>query len=304
VTSVLVVGAGAIGGYVAAVLAHHGASVTVAARGRTLAAIGESGLRIEGGPDACAAAVTAVEEPPDDAAFDVILLATKARDTTDAVTLAASAIGTTTPVVVLQNGVGRGAAVSELVGSDVGLDGIVYLEARMDEPGVVTYLSGARRFEIGDPTRPSPERAEPVASLLAGHGLRAVASADPVTAAWRKMVLVCTANAMTGATRTMFGDLVRDGNGRRVATNLLREATAVARAAGARLGPDFPQESIDFLTDIGPALRSSMLHDIERGRPTEIDVLNGEITRLGAELGVPTPSHDVMQLVIGGVSHT
>jgi 2-dehydropantoate 2-reductase len=304
VTRVLVVGAGAIGGYAAAVLAHHGASVTVAARGRTLVAIRESGLRIEGGPDACAAAVTAVERPPGDAVFDVVLLATKASDTTDAVALAASAIGTTTPVVVLQNGVGRGAAVSELVGSDVGLDGVVYLEARMDEPGVVTYLSGARRFEIGDPTQPPPGRAEPVASLLAEHGLGAVASVDPVTAAWRKMVLVCTANAMTGATRTMFGDLIRDDNGRRVATNLLHEATAVARAAGARLGPDFPQECIDFLTDIGPALRSSMLHDIERGRPTEIDVLNGEIARLGAELGVPTPSHDVMQLVIGGVSHT
>jgi 2-dehydropantoate 2-reductase len=304
VTSVLVVGAGAIGGYAAAVLAHHGASVTVAARGRTLAAIRETGLRIDGGPDACTAEVIAVEEPPVDAGFDIVLLATKARDTTDAVSLAASAIGTTTPVVVLQNGVGRGAAVSELVGADVGLDGIVYLEARMDEPAVVTYLSGARRFEIGDPTRPAPERAEPVAALLARHGLGAVASTDPVTAAWRKMVLVCTANAMTGATRTRFGDLIQDVNGKRVATSLLREGTAVARAAGAQLGPEFPGECMDFLTEIGPALRSSMLHDIERGRPTEIDVLNGEIARLGAELGVPTPSHDVMRLVIGGVSHT
>jgi 2-dehydropantoate 2-reductase len=303
VTRVLVVGVGAIGGYAAAVLADHGASVTVVARGRTLAAVRESGLRIVGGPDACTVRVEAVETPSSDAAFDLVLIATKSTDTADAVALAAPAIGPTTPVVALQNGVGRGAAVSDLVGADVGLDGIVYLEARMDQPGVVSYLSGARRFEIGDPTRAAGERAEPVAALLVGHGLGAVASADPVTAAWRKMVLVCTANAMTGATRTMFGDLISDANGRQVTTNLLREGTAVARAAGARLGPDFPQECLDFLVEIGPELRSSMLHDIERGRPTEIDVLNGEMARLGAELGVPTPSHDVMRLVIGGVSH-
>lgn len=301
-TNVLVIGPGAIGGYVAAVLADHDASVTVVARSETLAAIQEHGLRIVGGPDECTVQVEAVAQVPPDAAFDLVLIATKAADTADAVAAAAPAITAATPVVALQNGVGRGASVSRLAGLDVGLDGVVYLEARMDTPGEVTYLSGARRFEIGDPARPESDRAEKVAQLLAAHGLGAVASADPVTAAWRKMVLVCTANAMTGATRTMFGDLIREDLGRRVATALLREGADVARAAGAQLGPDFAQECMDFLVEIGPALRSSMLHDIERGRRTEIDVLNGEISRLGAELGVSTPSHDVMHLVIGGVS--
>jgi 2-dehydropantoate 2-reductase len=140
-----------------------------------------------------------------------------------------------------------------------------------------------------------------VADLLQRYGLGAVASVDPVSAAWKKMVLVSTANSMTGATRTSFGDLISDKVGRTVALNLLEEGAAVARAAGASLGPDFAEESFQFLVGIGPQLRSSMLHDIERGRPTEVGILNGEVVRQGEALGVPTPSHHVMLLVIGGV---
>jgi 2-dehydropantoate 2-reductase len=300
VSGFLVVGAGAIGGYVAAVLASHGAEVDLLARGRTLDVVRDQGLRIDGGPDACTAEVTAIEAVSS-GSYDAVLVATKAQDTAAAVAAIGGALDSVELIVALQNGVGRGGAVSELVGRDVGLDGVVYLEARMEEPGVVTFLSGARRFELGDPSLPSTERAEPLAELLQAHGLHAVASADPVTAAWRKMILVATANSMTGATRTRFGDLIAHPDGRRVAINLLEEGAAVARAAGARLDVGFVDEAFQFLVGVGPELRSSMLHDVERGRPTEVAYLNGEIVRQGTTNGVPTPSHAVMQLAIGGI---
>lgn len=298
----LVVGLGAIGGYAAAVLSAHGADVSVLARGRTLEVVRRDGLRIAGGPDEVTVHPTVLETLDDAAEFDVVLLATKAPDTADVVATFRQHLAADGVVVALQNGVGRGSAVSELLGRDAGLDGVVYLEARMEEPGVVTFLSGARRFELGDPSRPADARAEPLAELLRSAGLNAVASPDPHSAAWRKMVLVATANSMTGATRAMFGDLITDDRGRAVARALLAEGSAVAAADGADLGPDFATEAFDFLVDVGPGLRSSMLHDVERGRRTEVDTLNGEIVRRGQALGVETPSHAVMQLVIGGVA--
>ncbi|WP_229052117.1 ketopantoate reductase family protein [Aeromicrobium sp. Leaf350] len=298
---ILVVGLGAIGGYAAAVLAAGGADVSVLARGRTLDAVRAGGLRITGGPDEVTAHPVVLDRLDDSGTFDVVLVATKAHDTADAVAAAADHLAEDGVVVALQNGVGRGAAVSDLLGRDAGLDGVVYLEARMEEPGVVSFLSGARRFELGDPTHGADERAEPLAQLLRDAGLNAVASPDPHTAAWKKMVLVSTANSMTGATRAMFGDLIADDAGRAVAQALLAEGAAVAAADGADLGTDFATEAFDFLVDVGPSLRSSMLHDVERGRRTEVDALNGEVVRRGEALGVATPSHRVMQLVIGGV---
>ncbi len=301
-TRLLVVGLGAIGGYAAPVLSAHGADVHVLARGRTLDVVRREGLRITGGPDAVTAHPTVWGDLDDAGPFDVVLIATKAHDTAAAVAAVRDHLAPDPLVLALQNGVGRGAVVSSLLGRDVGLDGVVYLEARMEEPGVVTFLSGARRFEIGDPTHDVAQRAEPLARVLSASGLHAVASADPHTAAWRKLVLVATANSMTGATRERFGALIADDEGREVARTLLAEGVAVAAADGADLGPDFATEAFDFLVEVGPSLRSSMLHDVERGRRTEVDALNGDVVRRGAALGVPTPAHRVMHLVLGGVS--
>lgn len=169
----------------------------------------------------------------------------------------------------------------------------------MVAPGTVSYLSGARRVEIGDAVRPVQERAEPVAEFLSGHGFQAIASRDPLTAAWRKLVLVSTANALTAATRKPFGDVISGVTGRSVASTMMREAVEVARKDGAELAPGHAEEAMAFLTELGPSLRSSMLHDVERGRPTEVDFLNGEVVRRGREHSTATPLHELAWLVLG-----
>jgi 2-dehydropantoate 2-reductase len=296
---VLVVGAGGMGGYFAAVLSAGGADVTLLSRGENAAAMHEHGLRIENGPDAVTVRPTVVEGLAGVAPFDLVLVATKAHDTEAAVGATIARLADRGAMVALQNGVGRGAEISALAGRDVGLDGVIYLEARLVAPGVVRYFSGARRVEIGDPTHPSDHRAEAVAAFISQHGFTAVASADPVTAAWRKLVLVSTANAVTAATRKPFGEIVGGEVGRSVAAALLSEATAVAVADGAALPDDFVSASLAFLIELGPQLRSSMLHDVERGRRTEVDALNGEVVRRARRHAIPTPSHELAWLVIG-----
>jgi 2-dehydropantoate 2-reductase len=134
---------------------------------------------------------------------------------------------------------------------------------------------------------------------LTDHGYQATASRDPLTAAWRKLVLVATANALTAATRKPFGDIVAGVTGQSVASAMLREAVTVARRDGAKLDPGHAEEAFAFLTELGPSLRSSMLHDVERGRPTEVDFLNGEIVRRGREHATATPLHELAWLVLG-----
>lgn len=296
---VLIIGAGGIGGYFTAVLHAGGADVTLLARGEGARAIRERGLRIENGPDAVHVRPKVVQRLGRGKPFDLVLVATKAPDTVSALTPAVKRLAPKGVVVALQNGLARGQAVSEVAGREVGLDGVVYMEARLVAPWKVHFFSGARRVEIGDLARPVGERAEPVAEFLTSHGFHAVASPDPLTAAWRKLVLVSTANALTAATRKPFGEIISSTTGRSVASAMLREAVTVARKDGAKLPPRFAQEALTFLTELGPSLRSSMLHDVERGRRTEVDFLNGEIVRQGREHSTPTPLHELAWLVLG-----
>ena len=296
---VLIIGAGGIGGYFAAVLHARGADVTILARGANAQAIREAGLRIENGPDEVHVMPRVIERLDPGESFDLVLVATKTPDTSAALAPAAKRLASTGAVVALQNGLGRGAAMSAVVGREVGLDGVVYLEARLVAPGTVRYFSGARRVEIGDPNRPVEERAQPVAEFLTNHGFQAAASSDPLTAAWRKLVLVATANALTATTRKPFGEIISGATGRSVASAMLSEAVTVARKDGAKLAPGHAEEALTFLTELGPSLRSSMLHDVERGRPTEVDFLNGEVVRRGREHSTPTPLHELAWLVLG-----
>jgi 2-dehydropantoate 2-reductase len=299
VRKVLVVGAGGIGGYVAAVLSAGGANITLLARGQNLAAIRENGLRIEGGPDQVLTWPTATSELGAQDRFDLVLLATKNYDTDIAVKEFLPALAADGQVLVLQNGLDRASYVSSLIGRDAALEGVVYLEARLEAPGVVWYFSGPRRFEIGDTSSKGGERSEAVAEELRGFGLNAVASPDARTAAWRKVVLVATANSLTAATRMPFGSILEQESGLVTAERLLQEAVLVARADGADLAMTYAADAMKLLRELGPTLRSSMLHDVERGRPTEVDFLNGEIVRRGRSHGIPAPLHELMWLILG-----
>ena len=136
----LVVGTGAIGGYVASVLARHDLDVTVLTRGANLAAIRSDGVRIEGGPDAGVGRPLALEDVSDQEPYDVVLVATKAPDTAAAVAALGDRLAPDGVVVALQNGVGRGAHVSALLGRDAGL-----------ERDPQRLRGDRRRLERGDP---------------------------------------------------------------------------------------------------------------------------------------------------------
>lgn len=292
---VLVVGAGAIGGYFGALLTRSGADVAMMAReGRDTSYL-SSGYRILDGPDEGTYFPRAWTKGAD-AGPDLVLLAVKTYDTDAACRTLEPLIGRGSTVLVLQNGVERAEAVRDTLGADCAVAGVVYLESVLDAPGRVRYLSGARKIVLGGP---SPDRVRQVAALLERAEIAHEVPEQFRPAEWRKLALVSAANGLTAITKGRFGDILDAPYGHGVVWQILDEAASAARAEGVELGEAFADDGLAFLTELGPALRSSMLRDVEQGRRTEVDALNGEVVRRADRAGVPAPTNRMVALVLG-----
>jgi 2-dehydropantoate 2-reductase len=295
---VLVAGSGAIGGYFGALLVRGGHRVTMLARGPHLAALRADGLRIAGGPDEGAVAVESVEDLSEAPAPDLVLFAVKTYDTTAVAEALRPRLHDDSIVLGLQNGVDRAEAIGEIVGGDRVLAGTVFMESVLEAPGVVRYLSGARRIVFGEPHGVASDRVRRVHEVLLDAGINAEAPGDVRPQLWTKYALVCAANALTALTRRPFGGLLQAPGGRQVITDLIAEVVTIARAKGVALDDDIVPHSVAFLEGMGPKLRSSMLRDIERGRRVEVDALNGHVVALSDELGLPAPANRVVALTL------
>jgi 2-dehydropantoate 2-reductase len=259
------------------------------ARGEHLAALRSQGIEITNGPDACVAAIKAIGDLGEAEPAELILFAVKTYDTESVCSSLRPILDSRALVLELQNGVDRAECIARFLKSEGVLSGAVYMEAQVDRPGAVRYLSGARRIVFGEPRGGLSPRVEALRELLVGAGINAQASADMTTELWRKFVLVCAANALTALTRMPFGEIVSSTAGRRLVGDIISEAVMVGRRVGARFEKDAVHRSVAFLDSYGPQLRSSMLRDINLGRRLEVDALNGHVVREAARLGIEVP---------------
>lgn len=296
---VLVVGAGAIGGYFGALLTLGPCQVTFVARGAHAQAVADHGMRIESGPDEGTYPVNVVSDAADAPPPDLVLLGVKTYDTGAACEALRSVLQPSSVVLELQNGVGRASVVDQMLGGQHTLVGVVYMESALEAPGVVRYLSGARKIVAGEQHGPPGERVQALSQLLTAAGIVHEIPADVRPQAWRKFALVCAANGLTGLTGGSFGEILASSLGPQVVRQILQEVVAVATAEGVDLGNSFTDESLAFLTAMGPALKSSMLRDVERGRQTEVDALNGTVVALAQRHHLPAAANSVITLALG-----
>ena len=264
------------------------------ARGEHLAALSSGHIEITTGPDACVASVRAVGDLRQLEAWDLVLFAVKTYDTESTCASLRLTLDARAMILELQNGVDRAQVIGRLLGMGNVLSGAVYMESELERPGAVRYLSGARRIVFGEPGGGiSPRVTDLETALVAAH-INAQASPDMTTELWRKIVLVCAANALTALTRMPFGEIARSADGRRLVADIISEAVGVGRCAGAKFEPDAVESSVAFLGSYGPQLRSSMLRDIERGRRVEVDALNGHVVHEAARYGLAVPLNRMM----------
>jgi 2-dehydropantoate 2-reductase len=287
---VAVVGAGAVGCYFGGMLARAGAQVTLIGRRAHVDAIARDGLFIDSihfQERVAAGATTQVDAVRD---AEVVLFCVKTLDTESAARALAPHLKPGTIVISLQNGVDNVDGIRAASGIEA-LASVVYVAASMPAPGRVKH-AGRGDLVVGHPQRRA--EVERVAELFVRAGVPCRISENIEGDLWSKLILNCAGNAVTALARVSYGQAARHELARSVITATANEAIAVARAAGVALPPvDLVAAGLKLAQDLGTAT-SSTAQDLNRGKRTEIDALNGFISRRGAALGLPTPVNDTL----------
>jgi len=305
---ICVVGAGAIGGYLAVRLARAGQDVSVIARGPHLAAIQAKGLKlIENEQELIADNLTATDRIRDLEAQDVVLLALKAHQVAPVADDLPALFGPDTVMVTLQNGipwwyfqklggayadrvvetVDPGGVLFKSIDPDRLLGCIAYPAAAIAEPGVIRHIEG-NRFPIGELDGSNSERAQKVFTAFTDAGLKSRVLDDVRSEIWLKLWGNLTFNPISALTHSTLVDICQFPLTRALAATMMTEAQTI----GERLGAHFrvPMERrISGAEGVGKH-KTSMLQDVEAGKPLEIDGMLGVVVELAAITGVEVPT--------------
>ena len=298
------VGAGAMGGSLAAHAARAGHAVTVVdSAPEVVAAIRDGGVEVESPEGTFLAAVTATGDPAGVGEVDVVVLFVKAQHTAAAARSIAPLVGPDTAVVTLQNGWGNADRIAAEVRPEQLVVGVTYNSCTARGPGRVVH-SGRGPTTVGPYTGDDLGRATAVAALLDGAGWAATATAEVRTAIWRKLVLNCATLPTAALSRLTAGALGEPGELRDLVDAVAAEAVAVAVAQGLDVDVEERTAAIhDVLARAGSG-RASMLQDVLAGRKTEIETVNGAVVALGAELGVPVPLNRALVALVHGLERS
>lgn len=299
----LVFGAGAVGSLVAARLSQRH-DVSLVAREEHVRAIREHGLVVTGRTEIHVRAIEAATSVAELAgpAPDVVLLTAKAYQTA-AATAALEPFWSRALFVSLQNGLGNEETLAEHCSRVLGAvinQGVTFLE-----PGKV-FHAGEDETWIGPFSGTSRDDAEMVARALDESGIRAraVSTANVREAIWKKVVLNAAVNPLTALLRKKTGELTGDPDLEAAIRAIVDESVAIARAAGIALDADWILAWIRKVAEVTRDNKSSMLQDVERGRPTEIDSMNGALVERARALGLAAPRNELLTHLVRSLAPT
>ena len=298
---VCVVGCGAVGSLFAANLAQLD-DVEVWAYDLSqphVDAINRDGLRLSGAGEVVGR-LRATSDAAELPACDFGIVATKAMHTEPAIRATAHAFADGA-VCTVQNGIGNEETVAAHVQRVI--RGTTFPAGRIVEPGHVQWdVKGDTSLGPFEPQPAPMEEVERLAEACTRAGMPTQAPADARGAQWRKVIFNAATNPVGALTRLTHGRVCEREPLRRLVTGLVDEGKAVTGAQGIELDAD-PEELIDHAAkpEIAYDHKSSMLQDVEAGRPTEVDWLNGGIVRFGAEHGVATPLNAAIWALVKGL---
>jgi 2-dehydropantoate 2-reductase len=308
---ICIFGAGAIGGYMGAKLAEAGADVSLVARGPHLKAMRENGLRLIEESGETTVKVTASDNAADLGPQDYVIVTLKAHSVPAVVPKMQPLIGDDTTIVSGVNGVpwwyfhkiggpfegtrletvDPGNAQWDGFGPDRVLGCVVYPAAEVIEPGVVKHIEG-NRFSLGEPDGSKSDRAVALSKALSAAGLKAPVRPKIRDEIWVKLWGNLSFNPISALTEATLDILCTDPGTRQVARNMMLEAQEIAEKLGVKFPVDVDRR-IQGGADVG-AHRTSMLQDLDQGRPMEIDALVGSVKELGRVTRTPTPTIDTV----------
>ncbi len=286
---ILVLGAGAVGGYFGGRLVEAGGDVTFLVRERRAAELAADGLAIK---SPCGDTTVRVQIARSGAAlapYDIVLLGCKAYDLESAMDSIAPAVGADSAVLPLLNGLSHLDRLDRRFGGARVLGGLAQIAATIGAGGRIEHLNKAHRIIFGERDGRRSERTAALAALLAKARFDSALSDDIMLEMWEKFVLLATLAGMTCLMRAPVGAIVATNDGEALMGEFMAECAAVATAAGHAPRAAFLERARMLLTERGSTFTASMLRDIERGGPTEGDHILGDLLRRARALGVATP---------------
>lgn len=286
---ILILGAGATGGYFGGRMLEAGCDVTFLVRSARAEALRNSGLLVHsplGDIRIPPPTVTADALTPE---WDVVLLTCKAFDLEDAIETVQDAVGPETKVLPLLNGMAHLDRLDTAFGPERVLGGLCAIAASMGRDGVIKHLNRAHTFTFGHRTGGQREFCERLFDDISQARVDCKRSDAILLEMWEKWVLLATLAASTCLMRAPVGDIVAAPDGEAFVAGLLDEIQAIATANGNGARPHVMTRIRAMLTEAGSTFAASMLRDLEAGGPVEADHIIGDLLRRGREKGVATP---------------
>jgi 2-dehydropantoate 2-reductase len=287
---VAVIGAGAVGCYYGGLLLKAGHDVTFIGRQPHVDAINAHGLLLDMQGFKGHLPAKAATDTSGLAAPDIVLVCVKSADTEAAGRSLVGHLRPDTSVLSLQNGVDNAQRLGAVIGHPV-ISAVVYVGSGMAGPGHVKHHGGGG-LAIG-----ASPASEALAELFEAAGIQTTIAADIETTLWSKLVINCAFNALSAVAGIAYGPMMEVEGAREVIAGAVQEAVDVARASGVAMPDDLVAQILKIPAAM-PNQTSSTAQDLSRGKPSEIDFLNGHVVRKGAELGIPTPTNQALQVMV------
>jgi len=291
-----VLGTGAVGGYYGAMLARAGVPVRFVGRPAQVALLRERGLRLQAQGFDERLPVDATDDPAALAACELVLCCVKSGDTGTAAAQLAPVLKAGSVVLSLQNGVDNAERLAAgLPAGVVVAPAVVYVAAEMAAPDHVRH-HGRGELVLARWKAEACVAPAAVQGVFAAAGVPVQLEDDVAAALWSKLVLNCAYNALSAIARLPYGRLARGAGVEPVMRDVVAECVAVAQAAGQGSGSKTP--AVERIAATMPGQFSSTAQDLMRGKPSEIDHLNGFVVAQGERLGVATPANRVLHTVV------
>jgi 2-dehydropantoate 2-reductase len=297
---VLVMGAGAVGGYYGAALAGRGHDVTFVARGAHLEALRARGLTIQiGGRATVIQPIHAVADPAESSrGFELVLFTVKGYDTVTAMRALEPVVDRHTTILTLQNGVESEERLAAGLGPERVLLGTATISTTVSEPGVIDQANPLCRIELGEPSGAVTPRVEAIAEALRDASVEVRVSTDVRRVVWEKFVRLAPGATLTSACQATIGEIRSTRDGAALYRALITESVAVGRAAGVAFPRDAVETALAFIQTLPAGMKTSMQLDFERRRRVELEDITGAVVRRGRRLGVATPLYDVLYPIL------
>jgi 2-dehydropantoate 2-reductase len=293
---VAVVGAGAVGGYFGGMLARAGAPVVMIGRPAFVEAVKQNGLFLDTVQFKEKVRVEASSDLKAARDAEIVLFCVKTTDNADAASELAALVAPGAIVVSMQNGVDNAEQIRAASGLEA-ISSVVYVAAAVPEPGHIKH-SGRGDLVVG----PRSPQTEKFAALFERAGVGCRVTDNIAGELWTKLTWNCALNAVSALGHAKYGQIAASADARKVVETVVYELLAVAKAAGVHPpGFEDPQVALTGAFKIATQMAeafSSTAQDMQRGKRTELDSLNGYVSRRGAELGVPTPVNHALYTLV------